>query len=248
MANFFASNDATFAQALLDAAANPGEDNILVTANTYSGSYVIDSDVTIIGPKAGQAGNAVLRGSNEAIFSGGLEITASSVTIDGIMVTGVVPLAGGFPTGLRVSATGTDAVIKNTLFDGEPAVDQLNDPPTVGLTLNSFGTTATRNAFVGYDEGIFVVGDSSADINNNFFNNQAGIFTESTFVLIGQNTFSDLVTDLFSNPNVSNDLSSQFLFDNTVSFSNPFRDVQIIPRIGATNITGTFFGMPFAEI
>jgi hypothetical protein len=39
-------------------------------------------------------------------------------TIDGIMVTGGVPILGGFETGIRISAGGTDAEIKNTHFSG----------------------------------------------------------------------------------------------------------------------------------
>jgi Ca2+-binding RTX toxin-like protein len=242
MATFFASNDAEFDTALANALAAPGEDTIIAFAGAYTLPHVIDSDVTIQGAKVGIAGNAPGRGVSETVFSGGLEIVADSVIIDGVQISGIVPLQGGFETGLRVSAGGTNAIIRNGFFVGTAGVVQ----PTLGITAASTDTIVTDNLFTGYDHGVYVVGTSSVNINSNVFNVQGGLFSESTNILVTQNTFFDTIADVFSNPTISNDLSLQILADNIVTTTNPFRDIQILPQLGASVINGTVFDDAFA--
>lgn len=240
MATLFAFDDATFDSALAAALLTPEKDTILVSANQYTQFHTIGTDVAVVGPKAGQPGDGNLRGTSEANFTAGLQITGNDVSVSGIEISGLNQISGGFETGLRVD--GANVVVSNTLFAG--VTGSLG--PSVGLTLAGTNTAVTNNAFLGYDEGVFGVGASSANIVSNHFEGTFGIFTESTNLVASQNIFSDLQADFFSNPSVSNNLSTQFLADNVVSTLNPFKDVQIIPQSGATNITGTVFDDAFS--
>ena len=200
----------------------------------------IATDVILRGPKAGQAGNANLRGSGEAVFTAGIDVTASNVTINGIQLSGQDPIAGGFETGLRVS--GENVSVRNNLFSGSTSNATA---VSAGLTLAGIGTSVQDNAFVGYDYGIDAVGDSSASISGNFVNSLIGIFTESTLLVVSNNNFNDTLSDFYSNPDQSNDLTTQFLANNTVSSANDSRDVQIFPRVGGLNVTGHKFRRRF---
>src|SRR5437868_5838178 len=114
MAVFTATDDASFDAALAAAAANgAGVDTINLAAGIYSAAHTIDSAVVINGAKAGQDGGAAGRGSLESFLNGGIKITASGVTIDGVEVKGVNTFSGAlvFPTGIYVTASGSGATI-----------------------------------------------------------------------------------------------------------------------------------------
>ena len=115
----------TLAQALVNAqqddliqVANPGEyDTEVVT---------IDKPVTILGPNAGIAGESMDRGV-EALFSGGLSIATSGVTVDGIRIQ----TDASTNDGLTLQPGHDAVVVRNTVIRGN--VDAMGDAGQVGV-------------------------------------------------------------------------------------------------------------------
>src|ERR1044071_1001380 len=111
MTTYSASDDASFDTALANAAANPGVDTIVLAAGVYSAPDTINSAVIIQGPKVGQDGSAGGRGLAESVLSGGIQVTAAGVTIDGVEITGAHDFGIGVTAGLYLTASG--ATIRN---------------------------------------------------------------------------------------------------------------------------------------
>ncbi|SCY94936.1 NosD domain-containing protein [Microvirga guangxiensis] len=103
-------------------------DTILVAAGNYSGSVLVDKNVTIKGAQAGIAGSAEGRGEDEAILDGGFHVMADGVTIDGFSIQNGSAFHGSGTAGIVVQANGVtlqNNVLKDTdtnLQDGTRGV------------------------------------------------------------------------------------------------------------------------------
>jgi hypothetical protein len=76
-------------------------------------SVSINKSITILGPNVGVLPDDPLR-DTEAVFAGGLNISASNVTIDGIRILG----KNDAPTGLQVTAGADNVSISNSVIRG----------------------------------------------------------------------------------------------------------------------------------
>lgn len=76
-------------------------------------SVSINKSITILGPNVGVLPDDPLR-DTEAVFAGGLNISASNVTIDGIRILG----KNDAPTGLQVTAGADNISISNSVIRG----------------------------------------------------------------------------------------------------------------------------------
>src|SRR5579885_1862810 len=232
------NNNAT---GLAFALANAADGDIInLAAGTYDtggGAFVVSAAVTINGPKAGQNGDAALRGFNEAQFTSAIEIAHNGVTINGIMMTA--------SSGVVVDSSVANTTIESTLF-----TDSTPNSHT-GLTLSAAATNVSvhNNAFAGYNTGVFLADTSTGSIHDNTFaevNGTVGIETQATAVTIATNLFHDESKGgpaVVSEPTGTTiDASSYILSSNTVDPLTGAHAINItLQSAGALSVTGTVF-------
>ena len=104
-------------QQAINAAANG--DTIMVAPGTYNESLLVNKDVTILGANAGIAPDDLGRGV-ESLITGGVNVSADGVTIDGVMISGSVNVSGSsWPAGVYVS--GDNLTLSNSVLAGPTA-------------------------------------------------------------------------------------------------------------------------------
>jgi VCBS repeat-containing protein len=217
-------------------------DTILLSSGSFAGLLTVDKDVTIEGAKAGVDGRDPGRGTNETILTDGVKITHDGATIDGVEITGsfdsVTSDGTDVPNALLIKAS--NVTIQNSLFDGTGS--DVTDARPFSTSTTVTGLEITHNSFGHWAEGAYIVAGHSGTIeHNDFHDNGNDILTESTTMIISDNTFENSSgSHVASLSNASSyDASSFILDDNTFSNDHP-QSVSIYPNApGAQTITGT---------
>ena len=236
---------ATFQEAL--AAASDG-DTILFAAGSYAGNIDVTKQVTIVGANRGVDGIGTR--TAETIFTGGVTISASGVTFDGVTFAGA-PTSGSFDVG--VSITGNNAKIVNSVFDHDSSA---NTNDTFGILTGAVtGLDVSHNLFEGYAIGAYISGPgSTGSVHDNLFQGEYdssapttfaglgnGVNSESSVLTITHNTFDALyagVVQVLASDPASLDVNT-IVFDNTYTDNRAERPIQIYPNGIVTTVIGT---------
>ena len=223
-------------------------DIILVAPGTYTDLITVDTDVTIKGAMAGVDGRDAGRGTGETVLTGGVRITHDGVTIDGVEIRGSYDSVGldgtDTPNALLIKAS--NVTIENTLFDGTGS--ELTDARPFSTSTTVTGLEVTHNSFGNWAQGVYIVAGHSGTIeDNDFHDNGNDILTESTSMIISNNSFENSVgshvASLSNAP--SYDASNFILSDNTFS-ADHLQSVSIYPNAsGSQIITGTDYNDSF---
>ncbi len=213
----------------IQAAVDASSDGWTVTASagTYDEHVILNSDVTLQGANAGLdvADNA--RGP-ETIITGGVELSADGVTVDGVTISGsfettVFPSIG-FQGRAGLVIEGADATIENSVFTGDAIVSGAFVTTTSSLTPSDFptGLTFAHNLVQGWNQAAtLILGSDGSITHNTFSGNLAGSITEEELSAfhVSDNSFSGssaFAADVSGTTPASLDLSD-FVHDNTYS-------------------------------
>jgi hypothetical protein len=221
------------------AAANNG-DTINLAAGIYVGNITVTHDVTINGANAGVRGQNA-RGAESNII-GGIDVSASGVTIDGVAVSGAITGAGA-PFNSGIYLTGNNFTLVNSWLAGNGFDAAVLAGSTVGLNISD-------NRITGYSIGAYISGGgSTGTIHDNLFQGDGvsgsglgnGVNSETAGVLIQNNVFDSLyagVINLFPFGVASVDLNS-YVIGNTLINNAAVRPIQIYPTQGGQSFIGT---------
>ncbi|MBL4919354.1 NosD domain-containing protein [Szabonella alba] len=168
-------------------------DTIMVGAGTYDENLVINKELTILGPNAGQAGTDGARG-DEAVLSGLVSVSGpGAITLDGLKFLNDEPVGARSGLTLVTVASGADHVITNSVFESAVVggnTGGLHDVALMINTLSSGSVTVTDNLFAGDPDGSFGA-FSDAAWGRGIYSNGGGVET-----VITGNTFENTRTGL----------------------------------------------------
>ena len=159
-------------QEAVDAAAG---DDIVRVANPglYDTTVVnINKSITILGPNVGLAANDPTR-ETEAIFAGGLSISASNVTVDGIRLLG----RNDAPVGLEIASGATNIDVSNTVIRGW--LVETGDLNPVGLSVAG-EVSLTDCSLRNWPTAAIFNGGAASLTNCQITDNRAGVQLNST--------------------------------------------------------------------
>ncbi len=224
-------------QAAIDAATTQNGYTIFASAGTYAEDVNVTKDLTIEGANVGVEGDGT-RIAETSVKS--FTISVDGVTIDGVEVTGSV---GSGPSGIYV--IGNDFSLQNSVLDGSVTAYGI-------LTQVTQNIDVSHNLFTGYGAGAYVSGGSTTgSFHDNVFRGdgpgsgtgtQNGILSESTLMLIENNTFDGIdggsIYALPQGPADTLDLLD-ILIGNIISNSGAARPIQIYPSTFTPNVLGT---------
>jgi Ca2+-binding RTX toxin-like protein len=236
----------TTIQAAIDAATTLDGYTIFASAGTYAEDVNVTKDLTIEGANEGVTGDDGGRIAETSIRS--LAISANGVTVDGVEVTGTVTY-GSYLAGIYVS--GDDFSLVNSVLDG-PDTGPPNTSPVAILTELVSDLDVGGNLITGYSQGIYVSGGATTgSVHDNIFQGdgsgsgsgtQNGLLSESTLLLIENNTFDGIDGGSFyalpQGPGDTLDLLDIFI-GNIITDSGADRPIQIYPSTLTPNVLGT---------
>ena len=221
---------------------------VRAAAGTYAEDLIVDKDVTIAGANAGLAGTDLGRGP-ETLITGGVNVTANGVTIDGVKISGSVDVPGSsWPAGVYVA--GNNLTLSNSVLDGPTASVNGEGNNSAILTQQVTGLEVADNLFSGYAIGAYISGGgSTGSIHDNLFQGDGGPITglgngvnsETAGVDIADNMFDGLyagVLNLLPQSPDNVDLND-FVTGNIFTNNAAERPIQIYPSAGTHNVIGT---------
>lgn len=175
-------------QHAIDAAAP--EDVVRVARpGVYDSTLVtVDKSITIIGPNAGLTASDPTR-DTEAIFMGGMAITASNVTIDGVRLLG----RDGDPFGLHVAPSASNIELKNTVVRGW--FEENGDGNPIGLIVEG-DLTVTNSSLRNWPLGARLQSGSLLMTTSTVADNDGGVEVQAAN---GQSDRAELVGCTFRN-------------------------------------------------
>ena len=234
--------------ATIQAAINASNDGdvIRIASGTWNETLTVDKDVTIEGLNHGIPGTGA-RGT-ETVITGGINITASGVTIDGVKLTGTIDgLGAPWPSGIFVA--GNNFSLVNSVMAGAGTPTNGSGDNSAIITQSVSGLNVGNNLINGYVIGAYVTAGSTGSIHDNRFQGDGGPHTgmsngvnsETSTVAISGNTFDGLysgVLNLFPNGPDSIDLDT-YVIGNTFTNNALARPIQIYPTDLSHNFIGT---------
>jgi VCBS repeat-containing protein len=212
---------------------------IRLAAGAFSEFVDVTKDVTIAGANSGTPGVGPGRGA-ESVLTGGVRVSHSGATIDGVKIAGIYDTSGvdGTDVDNGVFINAGNVTITNSLLDGTG----LGDVRPFSTTGSVSGLDFNHNAVVHWEEGAYITAGGSGTIGLNTFDDDGnGVLTESVSMIITGNAFSNMVgSQVAALPFVDTDVSTFVLADNT--FDANSQPVSIYPNApGTQTITGTVF-------
>jgi Ca2+-binding RTX toxin-like protein len=234
--------------ATIQAAINASSDGdvIQVASGMWNETLTIDKDVTIVGANHDVPGTGA-RGA-ETVITGGINVTASGVTINGVELTGTIDgLGAPWPSGIFVA--GNNFSLVNSIMAGAGAPTNGSGDNSAIITQSVSGLNVGNNLINGYVIGAYVTAGSTGSIHDNRFQGDGGPHTgmsngvnsETSTVTISNNTFDGLysgVLNLFPNGPDSIDLDT-YVIANTFTNNALARPIQIYPTDLSHNFIGT---------
>jgi parallel beta-helix repeat protein len=167
-------------------AAAPEGATILVAAGDYSGTVLINKQVTL---------QAAGTGEDAPVLDGAIHVLADDVTIDGFTIENGAAFTGAGPAAILVQANGT--IIKNNVLNGS---DSSIDDAVRGVEVTAGAgqdLTISGNTMKGWATGIFANDGVSGTVSGNtLVENNVGMSADGPHALkIGGNTFTNNITE-----------------------------------------------------
>src|SRR6185295_7698258 len=161
--------------AALAAAGTVDGDTIRVAAGTYSDHLDVNKDVTILGANAGIDGADSGDRGPETVITGGMKISDSGVTVDGVEISGSYDTTAtpdiASPPHIGVLIGSANVTFKNSVFT--PGDAFISRP--FGTTGAATGFDFEHNLVHDWTRGAYFTAGSSGSITNNtFVDNQSG--------------------------------------------------------------------------